>query len=607
MVRGCCWRNTSVVFLLGIVCLLLGPAKGKFTPVDISPLERYHLDETKLTSAKYFRSWLANVYNPIGQKMAQSAVQASWDYNTNITAVNEAATIESSQASANLTRLVAKIAAKFDLSKSRDTRMKTTQKKMKELGDASLDPAELTELVKIVNGMESVYSTAKICFDPNAHVNKASLENPTNCAESKKLPFDPDLINFMKNSTWDAKKRRYVWKAWRDVSGKKVRKDYIRYIQLKNKAAKLTGYNDNGQYWRSEYTDENAGYTDSDFLKDLDDLWLQIKPLYGEMHAYVRRKLINKLPHEHLSPTGPIPGHLIGDMFSQEWTSMLDFTQLFPAKPLLDVTDEMKRQNYTVDKMFHLSEQFQNELGLKPMPETFWKKSLFVKPKDGREVVCHASAWDFYRTGDVRIKMCTEVNMDDLITIHHEMGHIQYFLQYADQMMVFRGGANSGFHEAESDLNYMFSTALDKIAFLPFAYIMDRYRYDVFSGKIGTNELNSGCVTLISRKSGRTFEFNVVAGRIPALASRNGKNYRFTRHGRRALLEFFQPMTDYLKAENRRRRTWLAGEGAAENQQGVLPVMAAPTCNPSEANGQAVEEGYWELNTTLYAANEAAT
>ena len=60
---------------------------------------------------------------------------------------------------------------------------------------------------------------------------------------------------------------------------------------------------------------------------------------------------------------------------------------------------------------------------------------------------------DLYKPGndDFRIKMCTEVNLDDMITIHHEMGHIQYYLQYKDKPLEFRGGANPGFHEAIGD------------------------------------------------------------------------------------------------------------------------------------------------------------
>lgn len=62
------------------------------------------------------------------------------------------------------------------------------------------------------------------------------------------------------------------------------------------------------------------------------------------------------------------------------------------------------------------------------------------------DVVCHASAWDMYKASkdDYRIKMCTAINLLNLVTIHHEMGHIQYYIQYEDQPLQFRAGGNNG-------------------------------------------------------------------------------------------------------------------------------------------------------------------
>lgn len=168
--------------------------------------------------------------------------------------------------------------------------------------------------------------------------------------------------------------------------------------------------------------------------------------------------------------------------------------------------------------MFKISEEFFTSIGMKPLPDSFWTNSIIERPTDGRELVCHASAWDFCNGKDFRIKQCTDITMRDLITTHHEMGHIQYFIQYAHQPYVFREGANPGFHEAvgdvlalsvstpshlkqiglleeivddeEGDLNYLMALALDKIAFLPSGYLMDLWRWGVFSGEIGSDELN---------------------------------------------------------------------------------------------------------------------
>ncbi|OQV22572.1 Angiotensin-converting enzyme [Hypsibius exemplaris] len=525
------WNLFSILGLAVAVSFhLSGIAWSEYIPVDYSPLTSHQLDTTQLTSADYFRSWLTDVFEPVVLQQYQSSTQAEWDFETNITEATSDASLEGAEGAANATRISAQIAGKFDLSNSQDVQMQRVWRSLKVVGDAALDPVEFDELNRLITNMSTIYSTATVCFDPTASVLQWSSSNPTDCSAQQQKPINPDLQDFMANSTWEADKRRYVWEAWREVSGKQVRKNYIRYVELKNNAAKLNGYADDGELWRSDYTDDSTGYHDSDFLKDLDDLWLQIKPLYDQVHAYVRRILIQKFPEEYISPTGPIPAHLLGDMWSLTWIDMLSFTQLFPSKPLLDVTAEMKAQNYTVDRMFRLSEQFQIDLGLIPMPPEFWEKSQFVKPTDGRDVFCSANAWDFYRPGGVRIKMCATVSMSDLLTVHHEMGHVQYFLQYASQLVPFRSGANAGFHEAvgdtfalsigtpshlaylgllknitndrESDLNYQFATALDKLVFLPFAYIMDRYRYDVFSGKIGTDRLNQGWWDYASKYQG---------------------------------------------------------------------------------------------------------
>lgn len=94
--------------------------------------------------------------------------------------------------------------------------------------------------------------------------------------------------------------------------------------------------------------------------------------------------------------------------------------------------------------MFQMSEDFFTSLGLLPTPPEFWSGSIIEKPAD-REIVCHASAWDFCNGKDFRIKQCTKVTMEDFIVVHHEMGHIQYYLQYKHLPLVYRDGANSGF------------------------------------------------------------------------------------------------------------------------------------------------------------------
>uniref|UniRef100_A0A8C3B0J7 Angiotensin-converting enzyme n=1 Tax=Cyclopterus lumpus TaxID=8103 RepID=A0A8C3B0J7_CYCLU len=338
--------------------------------------------------------------------------------------------------------------------------------------------------------MDNIYSTAKVHPEPNI---SWSLE--------------PELTDIMATSR-SYKRLLYVWEAWHNASGVPLRDYYPRFVELSNNASQADGFDDTGADWRS-------WYESTTFEKDIEDLYRTIEPLYQNLHAFVRRKLYNQYGPKYINLKGPIPAHLLGNMWAQTWNNIYDMMIPFPDKPNLDVTDEM---GYNATHMFYVAEDFFTSLNLEKMPDEFWSGSMLVKP-EGREVVCHASAWDFYNRNDFRIKQCTAVTMEQLFTVHHEMGHIQYYLQYKDQPVGFRRGANPGFHEAigdvlslsvstpkhlhaiklletvtsdpEIDTNYLLKMALEKIAFLPFGYLIDQWRWGVFSGNTPPERYNA--------------------------------------------------------------------------------------------------------------------
>ena len=139
-------------------------------------------------------------------------------------------------------------------------------------------------------------------------------------------------------------------------------------------------------------------------------------------------------------------------MWAQRWNNIANILTPYPNKSTLDVTQAMVEQGWTPKIMFEKADDFFQSIGLPKMPEAFWKGSLIERPKDGRELVCHPSGWDFHNGIDYRIKMCTTVNMEDFIYVNHEMGHIQYYLAYKNQSYLFRDGANPGFHEGVADI-----------------------------------------------------------------------------------------------------------------------------------------------------------
>ncbi|NXJ81114.1 ACE enzyme, partial [Trogon melanurus] len=446
----------------------------------------------KITDEAQAKAFLSE-YNSTAEVVWNAYSEASWAYNTNITDHNKEIMLEKNLAMSKHTLEYGMRARQFDFSDFQDESVTRILKKLSVIERAALPESELQEYNTLLSDMETRYSVAKVCRD-----NKTCH------------PLDPDLTDIMATSR-DYDELLFAWKGWRDASGKMIKNNYKRYVELSNKAAVLNGYADNGAYWRSLYETPT-------FEEDLEKLYLQLQPLYLNLHAYVRRALYKKYGAEHINLKGPIPAHLLGNMWAQSWSNIFDLVTPFPNATKVDATPAMKQQGWTPKKMFEESDRFFSSLGLIPMPQEFWDKSMIEKPVDGREVVCHASAWDFYNRKDFRIKQCTVVNMDDLITVHHEMGHVQYFLQYMDQPISFRDGANPGFHEAvgdvmalsvstpkhlhsinlldqvtdneESDINYLMSIALDKIAFLPFGYLMDQWRWKVFDGRIKEDEYN---------------------------------------------------------------------------------------------------------------------
>ena len=149
---------------------------------------------------------------------------------------------------------------------------------------------------------------------------------------------------------------------------------------------------------------------------------------------------------------------------------------------------------------------------------------MLLRPRD-REVICHASAWDLDFVNDLRIKMCIEITAEDFRTIHHELGHNYYQRAYGPLPYLFRDSAHDGFHEAVGDTialsvtpaylqqvglmdhrpegddetGFLLERALEKVAFLPFGLLIDKWRWDVFAGRIPPAEYNSSWWALRER------------------------------------------------------------------------------------------------------------
>ncbi|MGV1684259.1 M2 family metallopeptidase [Sphingopyxis sp. NJF-3] len=310
-----------------------------------------------------------------------------------------------------------------------------------------------------------------------------------------------------------------MWTSWHDNVGAPMKDDYAKMVGIANEGAKELGFADTGAMWRSGYD-----MPPEEFAKTTERLWQEVKPLYMALHTYVRWKLNEKYGDAVQPKTGPIRADLLGNMWAQEWGNIYPLVAPAGSGDLgYDIGDLLKAKGKTPLDMVKAGENFYSSLGFAPLPETFWKRSLFVKPAD-REVVCHASAWDIDNKDDVRIKMCTKVNSDDFVTIHHELGHNYYQRAYNKQPFLYLNGANDGFHEAigdfvalsitpqylvdiglldkaqvpgaDKDVGLLLRQAMDKVAFLPFGLLVDRWRWGVFDGTIQPADYNKAWTQL---------------------------------------------------------------------------------------------------------------
>jgi peptidyl-dipeptidase A len=318
-----------------------------------------------------------------------------------------------------------------------------------------------------------------------------------------------------------------MWTSWHNNVGPLMRKDYARQVEVSNAGARELGYNDVGAMWRSQY-DMPA----DDFAKLTDKLWGQVKPLYDQLHCFTRGKLNAKYGDAVQAKTGPIRADLLGNMWAQEWGDIYDIVAPPGAGDIgYDIGALLKAKNVDPVGMVKFGEGFFSSLGFAPLPDTFWKRSQITKPLD-RDVVCHASAWDLDNKDDLRIKMCTKVNAGDFVTVHHELGHNYYQRAYNKQSYLYLNGANDGFHEAigdavalsitpeylvqvklldpakvpsaDKDTGLLLRQAMDKVAFLPFGLLVDKWRWGVFSGKTPESQYNKSWTDLRLQYQGIT-------------------------------------------------------------------------------------------------------
>jgi peptidyl-dipeptidase A len=433
-----------------------------------------------------------------------AADRANWIQSTYITEDTEILAAEATERRSAAIVELAKAATRFDgLNVPDDVARKLKLIKLSLTLPTPANPAESEELTRIAASMEGIYGKGKYC------------------PEGKKECLDIGALSRILATSRNPKELLEVWQGWRTISPP-LRKPFERCVELSNKGARELGFADTGAMWRSKYD-----MPPDEFTKELDRLWNQVRPLYESLHAYVRNRLNQVYGPDAVPEKGPIPAHLLGNMWAQSWSNIYPLVAPKEADPGYDLTQRLKTKGVDEREMVRYGERFFTSLGFDPLPKTFWDRSLFTKPKD-REVVCHASAWDLDAVNDLRIKMCIEITEEDFQTIHHELGHNFYQRAYNQLPALFRDSANDGFHEAvgdtialsvtpkylvtiglldkepdpSKDIGLLLQMALDKIAFLPFGLLIDQWRWKVFSGETPPDKYNEAWWALRQKYQG---------------------------------------------------------------------------------------------------------
>lgn len=410
-------------------------------------------------------------FNIEAAEMCNRVANNEWKYATNASEYNKRRVKEQQSVATKFECLSWRRATSFLNYPISNTNTKRQLQRIIKQGKCGLSDEKYTELNNLIQQMKDNYKHARVCpyrgtqsevvnqstqmsenigVIPMQHNDSSRLDNYVSHTYTGycDLSIDNDIPQIMEHSRSEAE-LRYIWSAWHEKTGPPNRNSFMRYIDLANQAADAHGFSDAGEQMRALYEDPEMYFT-------VQDLWAQIQPLYRQLFTYVRKGLIRQYGASVIRADGPIPAHLFGNMWAQNWKNIMDIVkQRYSETP--DVSAEMVRLGYSPLRIFQKAEEFYTSLGMAPMSPEFWRNSILQQSSDDRASKCTASAWDFCNNFDFRVKQCTQITLDDFINTHYEISHVQYYMAYASQPFVYREGPNPAFHEAIGNFFCFFS------------------------------------------------------------------------------------------------------------------------------------------------------
>jgi len=250
----------------------------------------------------------------------------------------------------------------------------------------------------------------------------------------KKSVSTNEIDKLLKQET-KLEKRRAVWEASKEV-GIELKEGLNELRTLRNKTVQALGYDDYYSYQVSDYDMSRSELT-SQMKQMVRDVW----PLYRELHTWTRYNLAEKYGVAKVPDM--LPAHWLTNRWGQDWSALVHVEGL-------DLNAALKSKS--AEWIVKEGENFYKSLGLDPLPQSFYTKSSMYPLAEGskHKKNNHASAWHMNLAEDVRCLMSVEPNAEWYETVHHELGHIYYYMLYStpEVPMLLRGGANRAYHEA---------------------------------------------------------------------------------------------------------------------------------------------------------------
>src|SRR2546427_2841457 len=276
--------------------------------------------------------------------LAVKAARADWVANTYITFDTEELTAQAEEAYGVATRDLATQARRYErLPLPPDLKRKFLLLKLSLPAPPPPDAREAAELTRLTSSMQADYGKGTYC------------RNPQDCLQIT------DIERIMASSR-DPAELAAAWQGWHRISVG-MRDRYARFVTLANAGARGFGFADLGGMWRAGYDMPAGG-----FVREIDRLWDQLQPLYLQLHAYVRARLVEKYGAGVVPPNGMIPAHVLGNLWAQEWEDVYDLVAPPAVPPSVDVTALLLAHGVDARGMIRYGERFYTSLGFDSLP-----------------------------------------------------------------------------------------------------------------------------------------------------------------------------------------------------------------------------------------------